>query len=130
MLVVCLEIQGYLVRTIVTHLGLHPAERRDQVTTILDIVGHDEDMPTLLVGDFNEWIPWARSRGRLKEHFGGIPMPATFPSKWPLFALDHIWVQPVHSLASLESVRTPLTRVASDHLPLRAVVRLDEAGDR
>ena len=120
-----IEIHGRPVRTMVTHLGLHPTERRKQVAKILAIVGPETEMPIILLGDFNEWIPWARSRRQLRERFGRISTPATFPSKRPMFALDHIWVQPVRVLESLEAVRTPLSRVASDHLPLRAVVSLE-----
>jgi endonuclease/exonuclease/phosphatase family metal-dependent hydrolase len=124
----CVDIQGISVRTIVTHLSLRPAERREQVTKILEIVGAEPSLPTILLGDFNEWLPWARSRRRLEARFGRIATPATFPSKRPLFALDHIWVVPAHAVEQLETVRTPLSRAASDHLPLRAILRLGMNG--
>lgn len=116
-----IEVQGGSVRVIITHLGLRPAERREQVSKVLEIVGKDAGA-TLLLGDFNEWLPWARSRRRLKRRFGRIPTPPTYPSRRPLFALDHIWVQPLSALEILEPVSTSLSRVASDHLPLRAKV--------
>lgn len=122
-----IEVPGGPLRVIVTHLGLRPSERRQQVTKILDIIGEETGSATILLGDFNEWIPWARSRRRLRKRLGRIPKPPTFPSKRPLFALDHIWVQPVEALKSLETVRTSLSRVASDHLPLRARISFAEA---
>jgi endonuclease/exonuclease/phosphatase family metal-dependent hydrolase len=118
------EIRGLSLRAIVTHLGLRPAERRYQVSKLLDIVDGEGNHPTILFGDFNEWIPWAGSRRRLRERFGRIPKPATFPSRRPIFALDHIWVQPREALARLECIRTPRSRIASDHLPLRASISL------
>jgi endonuclease/exonuclease/phosphatase family metal-dependent hydrolase len=126
-----IEVRGIPIHAVVTHLGLRSAERREQVTTLLEIVGAETKFPAVILGDFNEWVPWARSRRRLSERFGRIPMPPTFPSRRPLFALDHIWVRPVAALSRLESVRTPLSRIASDHLPLRAVIRVargDSAG--
>jgi len=37
-------------------------------------------------------------------------------------ALDRIWVQPHVGLASVAAHATPLARVASDHLPVRAAI--------
>lgn len=124
------EVRGIAIRAIVTHLGLGLRERRDQVARILEIVGVIDSTPTILLGDFNEWIPWARSRRGLRAHFGKIPMPATFPSKRPLLALDQIMVHPASALKSLHSVRTPVSRVASDHLPLRAFLDFRGAPSR
>jgi endonuclease/exonuclease/phosphatase family metal-dependent hydrolase len=122
-----IEVRGNPIHAVVTHLGLRFAERREQVTTLLEIVRAEAQFPVVILGDFNEWVPWARSRKRLCERFGRIPMPPTFPATRPLFALDHIWIHPVSALSSLESVRTPLSRVASDHLPLRAVIRTERS---
>lgn len=120
-----LEIGGRPVRAIVTHLGLRRAERRAQIGRLVDIVGTDEDATTVLLGDFNEWFPWARARGRLPEWFSQAPNLATFPSHRPLLALDQIRVRPASALSSIELIRNPLSRVASDHLPLRASVTLE-----
>lgn len=115
------------VRVVVTHLGLGIAERRLQLERLLDIVAEDSAdsaIPTFLLGDFNEWFPWARGRRRLVERFGTIPLPKTFPTRFPLFALDHVWVRPRRLLLSLSAERTPLTRMASDHLPVLATIGL------
>lgn len=120
-----LELHGRPVRTIVTHLGLRPSERRAQVERIVDIVDRDSTATTILMGDFNEWFPWARSRRRLRTRFGRFSTPATFPSRWPLFALDHVCIRPASRVTTIEPIRTPLSRVASDHLPLRASVSFD-----
>jgi endonuclease/exonuclease/phosphatase family metal-dependent hydrolase len=117
-----------LFRVIVTHLGLGIAERRIQVGKLLRILTDENPLPTLLLGDFNEWFPWAAVRRRLVERFGTIPLPRTFPAGVPLFALDHVWVRPRRLLLSLSAERSTLTRVASDHLPVLARVRLPERG--
>ena len=63
--------------------------------------------------------------GCLHRRFGPMPSLRTFPSRFPVFALDRIWVQPRASLLDVRVHRTPLARRASDHLPLTARVRLE-----
>jgi endonuclease/exonuclease/phosphatase family metal-dependent hydrolase len=43
-------------------------------------------------------------------------------------SLDRIWVQPAPSLMTVEACRTPLTRLASDHLPLVGTVQFPGPG--
>lgn len=114
-------------RVVVTHLGLGIAERRAQIGKLLSVVGVPCLVPTLVLGDFNEWFPWARGRRRLVGRFGAIPLPRTFPSRFPVFSLDHVWACPREMLASLHAVETPLTRLSSDHLPVLATVRFPSA---
>lgn len=116
-------------RVVATHFGLRPAERRAQAEALadeLDLMAQASGAPsaTVLMGDFNEWFLWGRTLRHLARRFQPAPAPRTFPAGRPLFALDRIWVsKDVHSFR-LEAVRTPLTRLASDHLPLRASLRL------
>lgn len=111
-------------RVIATHLGLRPAERRHQIETLLARLG-DDPGPTVLMGDLNEWFLWGRPLRHLHAHFGETPAPATFPAGLPLFALDRLWVQPLRCLRRLRVHRSPLARVASDHLPLAATIELE-----
>lgn len=110
-------------RVIVTHLGLGIAERRFQIGELLRIVAEPGPLPTIVLGDFNEWFPWARGRRRLVRRFSPIPLPKTFPTRCPLFALDHVWTCPGDSLQSLSVVKNSLTRMASDHFPVLAEVK-------
>jgi endonuclease/exonuclease/phosphatase family metal-dependent hydrolase len=110
---------GHPLRVIATHLGLRPAERRHQIRTLLQVFDTDQ-MPVILMGDVNEWFVWGRPLRWLVSHFESVPAPATFPSRWPLFALDRIWIRPRHRLVHVEAHATPLARIASDHLPLVA----------
>lgn len=120
---VVLEATGSRVRVIATHLGLHPSERRTQVRRLLaGLEGSDTDMPAVLMGDINEWFLWGRPLRWLHRRFSRTPAPATYPAAFPLLALDRIWVHPRHRLVSLRTHRSPLARLASDHLPLQAVV--------
>jgi len=49
----------------------------------------------------------------------------SFPAYFPVLALDRVLARPHALMESLEAHESPLSRLASDHLPVRAVVRLD-----
>lgn len=116
------DINGVPFKVLATHLGLNRQARNCQLEKLLSaFVRQDADV-TLLMGDMNEWLPWGRVLRRLRGTFGGSVACRTFPSVWPALALDRIYVRPVHRLISLHAVRSPITRVASDHLPLVAEV--------
>lgn len=122
---VTLEIRGMPLRVLATHLGLRPAERRYQIETLLAALEPDDPMPTVLMGDLNEWFLWGRPLRRLHARFGEAPAPATYPAGRPLFALDRLWVNPLQSLRRLAVHRSPLAHIASDHLPLLADIELE-----
>lgn len=118
-----LDINGEAVRVIVTHLGLLPAERRFQVRKLLSALMEQRTRVVMLLSDFNEWLPTGRSLRWIHTHLGKTALVRTFPSRFPIFALDRIWVSPPAALAELCCIRTPLSRLASDHLPLKATIR-------
>jgi endonuclease/exonuclease/phosphatase family metal-dependent hydrolase len=119
-----LDIEGQLVRVLVTHLGLSPAERRYQVRRVLEALSHGPHQFIIMLGDINEWILRSRPLRWLHARFGRPQAPRTFPARFPLFALDRIWVLPRGALLEVRAHRTALTRLASDHLPVRAVIAL------
>jgi endonuclease/exonuclease/phosphatase family metal-dependent hydrolase len=114
-----LEAGGVRLQVIATHLGLKPAERRLQVQRLLDRFSTKH---CVLMGDLNEWFLWGRPLRWLQAIFGRTPAPPTFPTAFPFFALDRIWVRPSHALLQLEVHCSAVARKASDHLPLRAVI--------
>ncbi|MBP0597427.1 endonuclease/exonuclease/phosphatase family protein [Herbaspirillum sp. LeCh32-8] len=114
-----IDCHGHMLRVVATHLGLRPAERREQIRRLLQAFDTDQ-APVILMGDVNEWFVWGRALRWLVSHFEAAPAPRTFPSRWPLFSLDRIWISPRHRLLHVEVHRTPLACVASDHLPLIA----------
>ena len=115
-----IDVGGRIVRVISTHLGLRPAERRDQVRRLLAAVDAGLPAPLVLMGDVNEWFLWGRPARWLHRDFHARPAPATFPAWRPLLALDRIWVRPHRLLRHLAPHTSRLARVASDHLPLVA----------
>jgi endonuclease/exonuclease/phosphatase family metal-dependent hydrolase len=123
-----LEVAGETVRVIVTHLGLWPAERRYQVKKILELIRSTPTCERVVVlGDINEWLPLGRPLRWMHALFGRSPAERSFPSRWPLVALDRVWVRPRHALLALKAHRTPLAEIASDHLPVKALVALHQA---
>ncbi|MBA2352313.1 MAG: endonuclease/exonuclease/phosphatase family protein [Pseudomonadota bacterium] len=118
-----LAIHGRPVRVIVTHLGLNPGERRYQVRQLLKLLHVAEpDQPVVVCGDINEWLPLGRPLRWLHGVLGKPPILRTWPVWMPLLALDRIWVRPRHALLDLRAHRSFCSRMASDHLPLKAIV--------
>jgi endonuclease/exonuclease/phosphatase family metal-dependent hydrolase len=112
---------GSPVTVMVTHLGLHRRGRRRQIRRLLELVERTAaDRPLVLVGDFNEWWPWAPPLRRLSRIFGNGRAVPTFPAHRPLLALDRVWAGPGSTIRDLRASSNAETRVASDHLPLTA----------
>jgi len=116
-----LDCDGQPLRIVATHLGLRVGERREQIRRLLQVFDTYR-MPVILLGDINEWFVWGRALRQLVSHFQAVPAPATFPARWPVFALDRIWIRPRHRLVHVRAHDTPLARAASDHLPLIAAI--------
>lgn len=122
-----LEVAGDPLRVIVTHLGLKPAERRFQVKQILNLLKNAPLTERVVVlGDINEWLPLGRPLRWMHEILGRSPAERSFPARWPLFALDRVWVRPRHALLAFGAHRSPLAALASDHLPVKAIVAAQE----
>lgn len=120
------ELGGARVHFFVAHLGLHWRERRKQAAQLLsaDIL-RDAALayPLVLVGDFNSVsnrsaVPrWLRRQ--LQDAALAVRNEApTFPSRFPLLRLDHCYVGAALRVRSVDVIRTPEVRRASDHLPL------------
>jgi endonuclease/exonuclease/phosphatase family metal-dependent hydrolase len=126
-----LDVAGRIVRVIVTHLGLRPAERRHQVRQMLRLL-HDvpAEQPVVVLGDINEWLPLGRPLRWLHGLLGEAPAERSFPAWLPMFALDRVWVRPHHALLAFGTHRSVTARVASDHLPIKAIIATSTAGRR
>jgi endonuclease/exonuclease/phosphatase family metal-dependent hydrolase len=119
---VLLDCGTWRLRVLATHLGLWPYERRRQVRWLLGVLDRHRDVPTVLMGDLNEWYLWGRPLRWLHVQFQRTPAPSTFPSHLPVLALDRLWIRPRGLLRRLAVHSTPLSRLASDHLPLVATL--------
>jgi endonuclease/exonuclease/phosphatase family metal-dependent hydrolase len=121
------QVEGRPLRAIAAHLGLKYDERRFQAARLLQIVRAEPTMPSIVLGDMNEWIPgvpWMRS---LERELGAAPAPRTFPAARPILRLDRIWAGPAPvRVQHIAAHGTALARVASDHLPVRAEISLPD----
>jgi endonuclease/exonuclease/phosphatase family metal-dependent hydrolase len=124
-LIVDLELKGVPLRFIAAHLGLLRRSRSQQAVALVEAT-HSVVRPTILLGDLNEWRVKTRSSLlELLPHFGPInAVLPSFPSRFPLLALDRILARPPELISSIEIHLSPLARVASDHLPIKARLNL------
>ena len=120
LLIAHLDWQEERLQVAVTHLGLRAGERREQVRRLVEHLSTPDRTPLILMGDFNEWFVWGRPRRRLERRFHQLRSPATFPSRRPVFGLDHILADPPERLGDRLVFKSELARIASDHLPLMA----------
>lgn len=102
----------------VCHFGLGPRERQRQATALRAILAA-APKPRIALGDFNEWTHGAVAYA-LEAELGAIPAIKTHPAAWPMLPLDRIYSDV--PFASVEAHRTAPANVASDHLPLIAVL--------
>jgi endonuclease/exonuclease/phosphatase family metal-dependent hydrolase len=79
-----------------------------------------------VLGDINEWLPLSRPLRWLHGLLGHSPAERSFPARWPLFALDRVWVRPRHALLALGAHRSAEAVEASDHLPVKALIATHE----
>jgi endonuclease/exonuclease/phosphatase family metal-dependent hydrolase len=106
------------------HLGLAERERHWQV---LHLLGHSlfrqaGHLPTLIVGDFNDWRN-TLARGPFALHgFHQLTAPRSrflsFPSYWPVAALDKAFARGPLTFRHVRIAHSKVARDASDHLPL------------
>ncbi len=132
-----LKVENRLLHVFITHLDhlLAPVRRLQFDTVIHHLQGTRE--PHVLMGDFNTHTPirsrwWKGERviQRLRA-LGYVDVYArvgqgkghSYPAPWPLVRIDYIWVPRrwAWTLHVARVVDTPLTRRASDHLPVCVV---------
>ncbi|MCJ9672295.1 MULTISPECIES: endonuclease/exonuclease/phosphatase family protein [unclassified Neorhizobium] len=116
---------GSAFRIIAAHLGLLNRSRQQQARMILDILRSRDEQPTVLMGDLNEWRLGDRSSLNTLATVFGLPAAVpSFPSRLPVLALDRIMANQPGLIDAVETHDSPLARLASDHLPIKAVVKL------
>lgn len=107
------------VRLVATHLGLTRRARRMQLREIARHLGRRRAMPTVILGDFNEWNP-GRGMEPIEDDFT-VHMPGlSFHAARPVAALDRIATCKDLTLRAAGVLKTVDTRRASDHLPVWA----------
>ncbi len=109
------------------HLGLLHGERARQAAHLVDAVLEGERRPTVLGGDFNDWFRGRDTRA-LRARYQDAALldrrAATYPARFPLFRVDHVYVSRDVRVVHCRPLRRGPARTASDHLPLVARLEL------
>lgn len=106
------------------HLGLADYERHWQVKHLLDhgLFRESEHLPTLIIGDTNDWRNTLCNGTFHACSFKLVTTPPSrfrsFPAYLPMGSLDKCYVRGDIHVIHARVVKTPLAKVASDHLPL------------
>lgn len=121
------EIAGRPVQIINTHLGLVPREQQIQAGFLAGPawLGHPNCRgATILLGDFNATGTSGVYRTLTHKLLAARTLAktrastATFPSRLPVLRIDHQFVSSEIEVSGVFAPFEPLTRLASDHLPL------------
>ena len=119
-------VEGAIVHVFNCHFGRRFKERREQLALLAALLAvTDVKGPRVLVGDFNEWHRGPITRGLRREFAPSRSWGCrTYPSNVPIFSLDRIYWDSDLEGAAFRAHRSPLARVASDHLPVVASLHL------
>jgi len=110
-------------RVVGMHLDLSGLWRKRQMRTILEAVARRPNkMPTVLMGDTNEWRTEAGCLREIEPEFHLAPTGASFHARHPVAALDRIIVHKDLNIEAAGVHMSPAARRASDHLPIWARV--------
>lgn len=119
-------VDGDGLRLVATHLSLVQPLRIAQMRAIGQYLARQDTLPTVLVGDLNEWRPWgglAFSQSVVGRAFTG-PAVRSFPARFPALPLDRVMAMAPANVTDARVLSQPSLRDISDHLPVRARVRL------
>ncbi len=114
---------GLRLRVVGMHLDLSGIRRRQQARAILHHVADGERLPTILMGDCNEWRPRGGCLADFSEDHQCVETGASFHSRRPVARLDRIFASPHWGSEAAGVHRSALATRASDHLPIWAILR-------
>jgi endonuclease/exonuclease/phosphatase family metal-dependent hydrolase len=108
-------------RVVGMHLDLSGLWRRRQMRSILDAIdARPQKMPTVLMGDTNEWRVAAGCLTDLPDNYRIADTGFSFHARHPLAALDRIICDTDITIESAGVHMSEAARKASDHLPIWA----------
>jgi endonuclease/exonuclease/phosphatase family metal-dependent hydrolase len=122
------QMEEKLLKIFVTHLSLNPWKQNEQVEFMLKKL-EETRLPVILLGDYNMrpgTRQWKKITSTLTDvcHFLYSAPCNTFPSTRPRIQLDYIFVSKHFLIRSVQFI--PKHRFASDHIPIKATLKLQE----
>ncbi|WP_404380087.1 endonuclease/exonuclease/phosphatase family protein [Caenispirillum salinarum] len=125
-----LETEQGRLRVVAAHLGLLGRYRRRQAETILEAIDSAEShLPTVVMGDLNEWSPHGSCLRVFRSRFDIAQPGPSFPARRPMFGLDRVITSDDIAVQSAWVHETPTAREASDHLPVVAELKVLAPGE-
>jgi endonuclease/exonuclease/phosphatase family metal-dependent hydrolase len=119
-----LRVNGELLRVVGMHLDLSGLWRRRQAHRILRCIeGRERTVPTVLMGDLNEWSTRGGCLRDFAHHLRFADCGRSFHTRRPVVQLDRIMVTPDLAIDACGVHKSAAARKASDHYPVWAAVK-------
>ena len=119
-----LRIAGIRVRVVTMHLDLSGLWRRKQARTIIAALHARRPLPTILMGDLNEWRRESGCLHDFARHYRFAATGKSFHAQRPVARLDRIMADPSLHIATCGVHHSARARHASDHLPIWARIEM------
>jgi endonuclease/exonuclease/phosphatase family metal-dependent hydrolase len=117
-----LRINNVRIRVVGMHLDLSGLRRRQQARAIITALEARRPLPTILMGDLNEWTLHGGCLRDFAHHFRIAPTPPSFHTRRPVARLDRIMVDRSLHISACGVHHSLKARRASDHLPIWAQI--------
>lgn len=120
-----LSVAGHALRVIGVHLDLSGLWRRKQIRALLAAIdASPRIMPTVMMGDFNQWSDSGALSELAFHHHRLVQTPKSFHTARPVARLDRIIVSHEIRVTGADCHISPLAKQASDHLPIWAAIAI------
>lgn len=114
--------RGIRLRLVGMHLDLSGLWRQRQALAIVHALEKRRLLPTVLMGDLNEWRKRGGCLNTFARHYHFAPTGPSFHARRPVGHLDRIMADPSLSFADAGVHHSHRARTASDHLPIWAII--------
>lgn len=115
------RLNGREIRIVGMHLDLSGLWRRRQASAVMAHIDHQpQPLPTVMMGDMNEWRRQGGCLGDFAQHYRFAETGPSFHARRPIARLDRIVVSEGVRVAETGVHHSMNARTASDHLPVWA----------
>ncbi len=119
-----LRVGRQALRVVGMHLDLSGLWRRKQARHILAALAARDAMPTVMMGDLNEWRGASGCLHDFAANYRFAPTGKSFPARRPIARLDRIMADPSVRIVACGVHHSLKSRLASDHLPIWAQIEI------
>lgn len=119
------RIGGQAMRFVGMHLDLSGLWRRRQIRAICEHLSDRPDLPTVMMGDLNEWSPHGGCLVEFHHRYRIANSAPSFHARRPVARLDRIMVGENIRILASGTHHSAKSRRASDHLPVWAELELE-----